>query len=65
MSQPGAPDNPPSHYHRGGKGGNGKRAPRNNAKIVVPKALHTQAIAISNEGYIQADGTLRHLRKSQ
>ena len=25
MSQPGAPDDPPSHYHRGGKGGNGNR----------------------------------------
>ena len=42
-----------------------KRAPRNNDKIVVPKALHAQAIAISHEGYIQADRTLRHLRESQ
>ena len=34
-------------------------------KLVVPKALQAQAIAIAHEGHQQTDGTLRLLRESQ
>ena len=34
-------------------------------KIIVPKVLQPQAIALAHEGHMQADGTLRQLRESQ
>merc|ERR1712030_290882 len=34
-------------------------------KIILPKSLHGQAIAIAHEGHQQADGTLRLLRETQ
>merc|ERR1712015_303630 len=34
-------------------------------KIIVPKSLQAQAIAIAHEGHQQSDGTLRLLRESQ
>ena len=34
-------------------------------RLVVPKALQAQAIAIPHEGHQQTDGTLRMLRQSQ
>ena len=34
-------------------------------KIIIPKILQPQAIALAHEGHMQADGTLRQLRESQ
>ena len=34
-------------------------------KIIVPKSLQAQAIALAHEGHMMADGTLRQLRETQ
>ena len=34
-------------------------------KLIVPKSLQAQAIALAHEGHMQADGTLRQLRETQ
>ena len=50
MSQPGAPDDPPSHYQELKEVlKEQQEGTKDNAKIVVPKALHAQAIAISHD----------------